>query len=167
MEVNFLAVLVATLIPTLTGFIWYNPKVFGNAWMEAAGVTEEKIKNANMFVIMGVSLLLSFMLAFFSQNLTIHQFAIFSLLENQPGMHENPITNSDFLSMMEKYGTNFRTFKHGLLHGTVASLFFILPVLGTNAMFERRGFKYILINVGYWTLTLALMCGVLCGWMKG
>jgi hypothetical protein len=41
-------------------------------------------------------------------------------------------------------------------------LFFALPVMGTNALFERKGFKYIAINVGYWTVTLALMGGVIC-----
>ena len=134
--------------------------------MEASGLTEESLKGANMFIMMGVSLLLSFMLAFFAQNLTIHQFGFYSMMANEPGMNENPITNTDYLSIIGKFGHNFRTFKHGLLHGTIAGLFFVLPVLGTNAMFERKGFKYVLINVGYWTLTLALMCGIVCGWTK-
>ena len=166
MEINFFAILVATIIPTITGFIWYNPSVLGKAWMEASGLTEEKIWEANMLVIFGVSFLLAFMLAYFAQILSIHQFSLFSLLINEPGMKENPITNADFLMMIEKYGSNFRTFHHGIVHGIFSSLFFVLPVLGTNSLFERKGFKYILINVGYWTLTLALMCGVVCGWQS-
>jgi hypothetical protein len=31
---NFLAVPLAAVIPILVGMIWYNPKVFGNAWMK-------------------------------------------------------------------------------------------------------------------------------------
>jgi hypothetical protein len=41
-------------------------------------------------------------------------------------------------------------------------LFFALPVLGTNALFQHKGFKYIVINVGYWIITLALMGAVIC-----
>jgi hypothetical protein len=50
------------------------------------------------------------------------------------------------------------------LHGAIGALFFVLPVLGINALFERKGWKYILINVGYWVLTLAIMGAILCGW---
>jgi hypothetical protein len=31
MDINFLAVLVASLVPMAIGFIWYNPKVLGTA----------------------------------------------------------------------------------------------------------------------------------------
>lgn len=55
MAINWMAILVAAFIPTVIGFIWYNPKVLGNAWMQAAGMTEEKMKGANMPVIFGVS----------------------------------------------------------------------------------------------------------------
>jgi hypothetical protein len=37
---NPIAILGAALIPTVIGFLWYNPKVFGNAWMAAADMTE-------------------------------------------------------------------------------------------------------------------------------
>jgi hypothetical protein len=37
MNINFLAVLVTALVPMVMGFIWYNPKVLGIAWMRAAG----------------------------------------------------------------------------------------------------------------------------------
>ena len=45
---NLPVILGAALIPTVIGFIWYNPKVFGNDWMAAADMTEEKMKGANM-----------------------------------------------------------------------------------------------------------------------
>ena len=76
MDINFLAVLVAALVPMIMGFIWYNPKVLGNAWMKAAGLDEEKLKGANMAVIFGLSFVLSFILAFFIQPMVIHQFHI-------------------------------------------------------------------------------------------
>ena len=48
MEINFLAIIAAAISALVVGFIWYNPKVFGNAWMQAAGMSEEKIKGGNM-----------------------------------------------------------------------------------------------------------------------
>lgn len=40
---NFLAVLIAGLIPMLIGSMWYGP-VFGKKWLEMVGKTEEEIK---------------------------------------------------------------------------------------------------------------------------
>ena len=45
---NFPAILVATVSALVVGFIWYNPKIFGNAWMQAAGMTDEQVKGGNM-----------------------------------------------------------------------------------------------------------------------
>ncbi|EAR25598.1 hypothetical protein A20C1_05006 [marine actinobacterium PHSC20C1] len=38
-EINYIAVVLATLSSMLVGTIWYSPRVFGNYWMKAAGVT--------------------------------------------------------------------------------------------------------------------------------
>ncbi|MDB4655829.1 DUF1761 domain-containing protein [Flavobacteriales bacterium] len=148
----------AALIPTIVGFVWYNPKVFGNAWMAAAEMTEEKMKGANMIVIFGVSLLLSVMLAVATNFNVIHQAHIDSLF--------NGVTDQSALDYIANfhatYGDMHRGFSHGAIHGAIMALFFALPVLGTNALFERKGFKYIAVNVGYWLVTLVLMGGVIC-----
>ena len=155
---NILAVIGAALVPLVLGFIWYNPKVFGNAWMQAAGMSDEKIKNSNMPLIFGVSILLSLMLAVAITTNVIHQTHVMSLFDGDKSA-EGQAALQSFLAA---YGDRFRTFGHGALHGTLAGIFIVLPVLGTNALFERKGFKYILVNVGYWTVTLALMGGILC-----
>jgi hypothetical protein len=36
--VNYLAVLVATVVAMVIGMIWYSPKVFGNWWIRESGV---------------------------------------------------------------------------------------------------------------------------------
>ncbi|MCB0706152.1 MAG: DUF1761 domain-containing protein [Saprospiraceae bacterium] len=158
---NFIAILVAALIPTITGFIWYNPKVFGTAWQKASGVTDEQMKGANMGIIFGVSLVLSILLASMMYPITIHQSGLNSLFVGD----ESAEGQAQLAALMEQLGGKYRTFKHGAFHGALAGLFFALPILGTNALFERKGFKYIAINVGYWTLTLALMGGLVCGWV--
>lgn len=38
-EINYWAVILATLSSMVVGSIWYTPKVFGNYWMKQAGVT--------------------------------------------------------------------------------------------------------------------------------
>ncbi|MFC2176229.1 DUF1761 domain-containing protein [Bacteroidota bacterium] len=155
---NFPVLIAAALIPTVIGFIWYNPKVFGTAWMQAADMTEEKMKGANMLVIFGVSIVLSILLSVQMNFISIHQMHIYSLFEGDQSAEGLAFVES----FMSQYGTVHRKFSHGAVHGTLAGLFFVLPVLGTNALFERKGWKYILVNTGYWTVTLALMGGVIC-----
>ena len=38
-SINYIAVVLATLSSMVIGSIWYTPKVFGNYWMKAAGIT--------------------------------------------------------------------------------------------------------------------------------
>ncbi|WP_103071322.1 DUF1761 domain-containing protein [Aquimarina sediminis] len=163
MEFNFLITALAALIPMVLGFIWYNPKVFGTAWMNACGFTEEDLKGGNMAVIFILAYVFSFFLAFILNTFVIHQFGFFSSIMNEPGLTEAGTEINQYAQeYMSKYGNNFRSFGHGALHGTMIGLMVVLPVLGTNALFERKGFKYIAVNVGYWIVCLALMGGVIC-----
>ena len=165
MEFNWLAVLVAALVPTVIGFVWYHPKVMGNVWMKAADMTDEKIKGGNMALIFGLSFLFSLMLAVEVNFLAIHQMNVPGIFATPNGGAPSP-EDSQFLSdFMAKYGSNWRTFSHGVVHGIINSLFFALPLLATNAMFERKGWKYILVNFGYWLITISIMCGIVCAWV--
>ncbi|MCF8277164.1 MAG: DUF1761 domain-containing protein [Flavobacteriales bacterium] len=156
---NFPIILGAALIPTIVGFIYYNPKFgLGKAWMSASGVTEEMAKTGNMAVIFGVSLLLSVLLAVQVNMLVVHQGHIASLFVG----HESPEATAYIENFMTQYGTLHRTWSHGVVHGILSGVFFVLPVLGTNALFERKGFKYIAVNSGYWIMTLAIMGAVIC-----
>ncbi|MEM1124805.1 MAG: DUF1761 domain-containing protein [Bacteroidota bacterium] len=67
-----------------------------------------------------------------------------------------------FNELMAQYGDHHRSFGHGALHGGIIALFAALPLIGINALFERRGWKYIWIHTGYWFITLALIGGLLC-----
>ena len=165
MNINFLAVLVAALVPMIIGFIWYNPKVLGTAWMKASGIAEEKLKTGNMAVIFGVSFLLSFMLSFFFQSMVIHQMHFGSMLFGTTFQDPNTEIGAMFKTIMDQYGTAYRTFKHGAFHGVLSGVFIVTPIISINALFERKGFKYIAINCGYWIITLMIMGGILCGWM--
>jgi hypothetical protein len=67
-----------------------------------------------------------------------------------------------FQAFMTDYGSAFRTFKHGALHGFMTGLFFALPLIGVGALYERRSWKYVLIAGGYWSITCLLMGGIIC-----
>lgn len=157
MPINMYAVVVAALIPMIFGFIWYNPNSpMGKLWIKETGMTEEKAKGANMPLIFGLSLLFSFLLAFIPvSSSAVHQMGLFSLLQN----HKEEAT-----TLLQTYANEFRSFEHGAIHGTFLGLFFALPIMATNAMFERKSWKYIFVNVAYWTICLAVMGGIICAW---
>lgn len=162
MDLNFPIVFASALIPLLVGFVYYHPKVFGTAWMKAAGLSPDGPK-PNMILVFGLTYLFSVMLGVALISIVIHQMGIFSTLQGNPDLADpNSPLSLMLKDFMAKYGNNFRTFKHGALHGTIAAVFFALPVFGINSLFERKGWKYFLINLGYWVIALALMGGVIC-----
>ena len=117
MELNFVAIIVAAILPLIIGAIWYNPNVMGTAWMKASGMTEEKMKTGNIAVIFGVTLVLSFMLAFTVNGMVIHQAAAQQLAFTNPDAES-------FKAFMEEFGNMHRNFGHGALHGATGSIFF-------------------------------------------
>lgn len=159
MEINFLALFVAALSTLIVGFVWYNPKVFGTIWMKESGMTEEKMKGGNMLLTFGLSLLYAFFISFIIQMLTIHQFGALGMVGGDPS-----IAKPSYEAFMADYGMAFRTFKHGALHGFMTGLFLVLPVIGTNALYERRSFKYTLVTGGFWIVCFMIMGGIICAW---
>lgn len=165
MPTNFYMWFVAALIPMAVGAVYYNEKVFGSAWMKANGFKSEDLEGANMAVIFGVSYLFSVLVAFFMTNVVIHQIGVFQMMV--PGVTEaGSDIQKHYNELMVQYGDNFRTFGHGAFHGILTTIVFVLPLIGINALFERRGWKYIFIHVGYWAICLALMGGLLCATLE-
>ena len=128
----------ATIVPMIVGFLWYNPKTFEPTWMKTIGMTKEKQAGGNMAIIFGVSLLMAFILT-----LPLSYFV------NHP---------SHFQFGGEASGD---TFAHGAFHGVFTAVLVAMPIIANKALFEQRGFKYFLLNFGYWVVTLGLMGGIL------
>ncbi len=168
MEFNWWLIPVTAFVPMILGFIWYNPAVFGKAWMASSGMTEEKIKGGNMAIIFGVSFLFSCMLALMLTRIGIHQVHIPSLFTDKESVELLKDSSSDLSIWMNEtqtfLGRKHLTFGHGMFHGILGGIFFVLPILGTNALFERKGFKYILVNSGYWIVCIAIISGILSQW---
>jgi hypothetical protein len=131
-NINWLSLVIATLIPMIMGFIWYHKAVFGKAWMAETGMTEEKAAQGNMAVIFGTSLVMAFLISFF-----------LLLNCNGPGQEGQ-----------------YDTFKHGMGHGLIVGLFVVMPTFVTNGLFEQKSWKLIFINVFYWVACFILMGGV-------
>jgi hypothetical protein len=124
---------IAMLVPTVTGVIYYSKPLLGKPWMKSIGMTEEKQKEGNMAMMMGVSIVLSFFVAFFML-----------FFCNQPGQEGE-----------------FDTFKHGAFHGAFIAIVFAMPIYIINGLFEQKKWSNMLINALYWIITLAIMGGIL------
>lgn len=59
-DVNWLAVLAATVAAFVLGGLWYSPVLFGKAWQKAAGLSDETLKAGNPAVIFGGAFVLAF-----------------------------------------------------------------------------------------------------------
>lgn len=162
-ELNWLIILATGLVPLAVGSLWYGP-LFGKTWMVEAGMTMDKMEGANMVKIFGLTLVFGMMIAVALTPVVIHQMGIFSVLQNAGVDKEGTEAFNLAKDFMTKYGAEFRSFKHGALHGFITTLFLLLPVMGTNALFERKSWKYILLNVGYWGVSAAIMGGIICAW---
>ncbi|PWA03946.1 DUF1761 domain-containing protein [Flavobacterium psychrotolerans] len=160
MEFNFLAILVAAASTLVVGFVWYHPKVFGDIWMKESGMTQEKMKGGNMLLTFVVSFIYAFLIAIIIRFLAVHQTGALSMVGGDAS-----IAKPSFNAFMADYGMAFRTYKHGALHGFIAGIFFAIPLIGTNALYERRSFKYTLVTGGFWTACFTIMGAIICGWV--
>jgi hypothetical protein len=159
-ELNLWVVLATGLVPLAVGALWYGP-LFDKVWMKEANMSLEKIQGSNMLAIYGLSLVFSIMFAGGLMPIVIHQMGIYATVSDYgietPGSEAHTMV-TDF---MAKYGTNYRTFQHGVLHGLMTSIFLFLPVIATNALFERKSWKYIFLNLGYWAVSAMIMGGII------
>ena len=131
-NLSILSVVLGTLTPMIIGFLYYSKWLFGPAWMDSIGKTEEDLQGANMAVIMGLALVMSFLITFFFIN-----------FNNSPGQEGE-----------------FDTFGHGAFHGIVIFVVMAMPIMVTNSLFERKSAKNILINLGYWLVTFVILGGL-------
>ena len=62
-DVNFLAVLVATVLAFVIGGLWYSPMLFFKAWLDGAGLTEEQSQQGHPAKIYGGAFVMTFIAA--------------------------------------------------------------------------------------------------------
>ncbi len=137
-EPNMWAVLVAALAGFVVGGLWYSPPLLGNAWMREAGVTEEQVNGSNKAKI--------FTITFFALWIMSYCLEMFiGPAAQNTASGQSPWIMGAFYGFLTGFGW----------------LFFAVVVL---ALFELRSVKYMLINGGYWIVTMTVMGTILGGW---
>jgi len=124
--VNILAIIVAGLIPTILGMLFYGP-LFGKAWRDSLGKTEEDLAPSNPALVYGGAVLLAMLLSV-SLNFVI-------------GLVHKDVNDAGELFI----NSNF-TFGHGALHGLIIGLSIITPVIVSLGMFHKLSWKTNLLN---------------------
>ncbi|MCC6817210.1 MAG: DUF1761 domain-containing protein [Saprospiraceae bacterium] len=124
---QYLAIFLGGLIPMVLGYVWYHPKVFGEAWMNSLGFTEEKLREGNFGLTMGLSTLISMILSWKLNEWSSH---------TQEGMSQ---------------------FIHGFYHGAMGGGLIGALVLISNSLFQKNTWLNILINAIYWIIALGLV----------
>lgn len=135
-EVNWLAVVLATLSTLVVGSVWYTPKVFGNAWMKLAKVDMKQAEKAGMKPIL-ITIVVTF--------ITAYVLAHVAYLSNQ-------FFGNSFLR--DTLSTAFWLW-----------LGFTAARIITHDVFENRPAKLTAMNVAHELVTFVVM-GVIIGLMK-
>ncbi len=134
-NINFLAVIAATLSTFLVGWLWYGP-LFGKAWMKEIGVTEEEVEQGDMAKIFGFSFVFEFIMAF----------CLAMFFYGSPESAEIITAGS------------------GAFYGFLTGFGWIFFAMAVNSLYEQRSWKYIFINGGYWTVAFTIMGLILGAW---
>lgn len=132
---NWFAVIAASLVGFVIGFIWYGP-LFGKKWMNSVGMTEEDAQNGNMKKIFGVSFIFQFVMAIC--------LAMFFFGDPE--------------------GAEMITASSGAFYGFLTGFGWVAMSIGVNALYEQKSWSYILINGGFWVVVYTLMGLILGAW---
>ncbi len=142
-EVNWLAVLVAGIVPMIVGFLWYGP-LFSKRWLALMETTEEEIrKNFNPLKTHGASFVLALVTAYI-------------LAQFFAGMG-----GPESASSMTGSGGNALAGVHLALMALVA---FVLPVSYQSWAYEGRKAGLFWLNLGYNGVSLLGQAVVIAVW---
>lgn len=133
MEVNWIAIIISTVIAMAVGTFWYSPVGFGKQWMKLIGMTKEKMdgSKANMPVIYGAQIVASIVTAY-----VLSQIIAFAGI-------------TDFIG--------------GAIVGFWVWLGFVATVMLGGVLYEGRSLNLYWLNVGYQLVVFVLMGAVLGG----
>ncbi|MBL4644685.1 MAG: DUF1761 domain-containing protein, partial [Candidatus Pacebacteria bacterium] len=116
------------------GFIWYSPFAFGNAWMELAGLTPEKVAGAKKR--MPFMVLAGFIAAL-----------VLSWVMSQFALVWGALTIGSALEL-----------------GFWIWLGFMVPALISPVLWEQKPVKCFAINAGYWIVATLVIAVIVTLW---
>lgn len=143
-EINVLAIIVAALVPSIMGAIYYGP-LFEKQWLDSLGKTKEEMVPSNMAVTYGLALVMAL----------IASLNIKMLIEL---VHKESGSAAEFVS------GSTHTFGHGAFHGFLLCIVLVVPVIVSMSLFQKRSGKNILLNVVFWLICFSIMGGILDVW---
>ncbi len=131
MAVNYVAVLVASVVSMLVGFAWYSKMLFQDSWMKSAGIDKKKIKEKQKG--MAGTMLIAFIGA---------------------------VVTNYVLAMFIEY-TKASTFMEGSIVGFWIWLGFFATTMTGVVLWEGKPWKLYLINSSHYLVVLLINGGVL------
>jgi hypothetical protein len=135
-HINYLAILVATIIMFGLGALWYSPVMFAKPWLSSLGKTEEQLqedaRQRSMTLTFGMSFLAYFVMAFVMSHVIDYAAA---------------------KTLSDGIRTGF-----WLWLGLVATTGLVL------SLFESRSLRLYLIDMGYHLVGMLIMGGILALW---
>lgn len=132
---SYLAVLVASVVAFVIGFLWYSPLLFGRIWIKLMGFSKNEIrkaKNKNMTLVMILGFLSTVVMAYFLNYLI------------------NSLGYTDAVS--------------GGLIGFIVWLGFLATTMLGSVLWEGKPFSLYLINTTHHLVNYVVM-GAILGWM--
>lgn len=134
-DINYLAVVAATLSSMVVGSIWYTPRVFGKYWMKATGVTPSN-RAADAVVPIVVTLFVSFITAWV-------------------------LAGATFISQ-EFYGGSF--LGNAIITALVLWAGFTAARFVTHDAFDKRPSGLTILNISHELVTIVIMALIIGVW---
>ncbi len=134
-DINYWALLVSAIATMILGMIWYNPNVFGSAWMRLSGIvmpSKEEMKQKGMTA--------SYILAFIGA-----------------------IVTSIIISHMLTW-TGAVSITDGLLLSFIVWIGFIATSMLGSVLWEGKPWTLYILNAGYQLVSFALTSIILILW---
>ena len=135
MTMNFLAILLTSILGMIIGSLWYSPILFGKTWMQLHHLTEQDIKKAKKKN-MGPTYLSAFIMLLI-MNYVLSYFILLA---------------------------NATTFAQGLTTAFWAWLGFMTPLLLGSVLWENKPLQLFWLNSFHYLVALGLSGGILAVW---
>lgn len=130
-EVNLIAILLASVAGMAVGFFWYGPMLFGKRWMKLMGYTEASMKEDRnkMGKYYGISFVLMLVTAFVLWHVMTLSLTFFA----------------------------YTPFVSGITSAFWMWIGFIMPVQATDVLFGKKTWELFGINTGYQLASVFVM----------
>lgn len=132
-DINIIALLLATAINMAVGYVWYSKRLFGAAWQKLVGLSDKQIEEGDQATPMAATVILAFLQAF----ILLH-----------------------FVTYAAYFYPDYSNASVGFMTGMWAWLGFVLPAVGCAYLFARRRKKLLAIDTLY-ALVVLMINGIL------